>query len=215
MRLKDRIRKKRALRHPVRIGLTGGVGSGKSRVLTILAKKGIPTLRTDRVGHSLLRRPSVQRRLGQLFGKAIILPGGGVDRKEIGRRVFQDRRKRRGLNILLHPLIRQEVSNWVRRRSRRRPVPSLLVVEVPLLFEGGYYRWFDGTVSVSAPLKVRRKRLVDRGWSLLEMKRRESAQWTQREKDLAADKVIYNRGSLNDLEWSVEDWLRKLRSEKR
>jgi dephospho-CoA kinase len=126
--------------------------------------------------------------------------------------VFQDLRKRRELNLLLHPLIRQEVAAWARSQAGRKPFPPLVVVEVPLLFEGGYYRWFDGTVSISAPREVRQKRLAGRGWSLLEIRSREAAQWSQRRKDLAADRVIYNRGSLKGLKWSVEDWLRKVRS---
>jgi dephospho-CoA kinase len=79
-------------------------------------------------------------------------------------------------------------------------------VEVPLLFERGFYRFFVGTISVSAGAQLRRKRLKQRGWNLSEIRRREALQWSQERKDQKADWVIYNNGSENDLKCTLFDW---------
>ena len=192
---------------PLTIGLTGGIGSGKSSVLKLLGKKGFPILQTDLLGHELLKNKKIKGILARKMGEAILSPDGEVDRKSLAREVFQDPRKQKTLNELLHPAIRKAVARWI-GQQRGKSCP-FLVVEVPLLFERGYNRRFDRVLSVSAPRAVRRDRLLRRGWNLEEIRRRELSQWTQAQKNLKSNWVIYNRGSRKDLKYAVDRWLEK------
>ena len=192
----------------LKIGLTGGIGSGKSTVLKLLAKKGVPVLQTDFIGHELLKKKSIKKKLIQRFGREILGPGGGINRQKLAKAVFSDALSQRWLNELLHPVIRKTVSRWIIRQQKGSC--SLAVVEVPLLFERGYNRSFDGVLSVSAPRAVRRKRLLNRGWDLREIQRREKSQWTPGQKDKKADWVIFNRRGLKALRYAVSRWLQKI-----
>jgi len=196
------------MKRTLKIGLTGGIGSGKSLVLKMLARRGVPVLQTDILGHELLKKEIFAHKLILKFGKSILDKRGLVDRSRLARLVFSDPAKRSQLNKLSHPLIRQEVAQWI--KSQEKKGQPIVVVEVPLLFERGYFRSFDRVLSVSAPLSVRRKRLLKRGWNYKEILRREKSQWPQKRKNEAADWVIINQGTPKDLKCSVNQWLMKL-----
>ena len=189
----------------LKIGLTGGIGSGKSLVLKLIAAQGIPVLQADQVGHEVLRKGDIKKKLSRLFGGEILNSRGEVDRKELAKVVFRDRGKQKILNELVHPPIRKRVSQWFQKRKKERA--PMGVVEVPLLFERGYNRKFDRTLSVSSPKKTRWRRLLKRGWNIEEIKRRESSQWPQSRKDKNADWVIFNQGSRKDLKYAVCRWM--------
>ena len=193
----------------LKIGLTGGIGSGKSLVLKMLEKRGVPVLQTDILGHQLLRKIKFSHKLAKEFGKSILDRKGLVDRSKLAQLVFSDPANRAKLNGLSHPLIRQEVARWI--KSQEKKGCSMVVVEVPLLFERGYFRSFDRILSVSASRLARRKRLLKRGWNSKEILRREKSQWPQKRKNKAADWVIINQGTQKDLKYAVDQWLLKLR----
>ena len=195
---------------PLKIGLTGSPGAGKSLVLRFLAQKGVPTLQTDHLGHGLLRDKVFSEKLARLFGRAILDPRGRVDRRKLGSLVFRDPEKRDLLNRTIHPRIREAVAAWVRRKAGTPK--GLVVVEVPLLFERGFYRFFDGNLSVSAPAVSRRKRLARRGWDAAEVKEREEAQWPQTRKDRMADWVLRNDGTPDETRRKVSHWLSFVKS---
>ena len=195
---------------PLKIGLTGGIGAGKSLVLQLLKNKGIPVLQTDVLGHVLLERKDLKSRLIRYFGKTILGPRNKIDRTKLGREVFQDPRKQKRINAITHPAIRREVLKWIGKKGKKGS--SLVVVEVPLIFERGFYRSFDGVLSVSAPRELRRKRLLKRGWSPKEIRKREGSQWSQSRKDRMADWVIVNTKDRETLQYSVERWLAEIRS---
>jgi dephospho-CoA kinase len=142
-----------------------------------------------------------------IFGKEILDPKGQIDRKILAREAFQSVSKQEKLNKIMHPLVRKKVSQWIGSQERRTPSPSLVVVEVPLIFERGYHRFFDGVLSISSLPKTRRERLLRRGWSLDEIRRREKLQWSQSQKDKKSDWVIFNRGVKNDLNYAIDRWL--------
>src|SRR5208282_6855200 len=106
--------------------------------------------------------------------------GGAVDRGRMAAVVFKNRRAQRRLNTLTHPEIRRRVDLWVAKLLKRTRPPRLMVVEVPLIFEGGYYRWFDGVLCLSAKPQRRLLRLAKRGWNAAEARRREKLQWPAR-----------------------------------
>jgi dephospho-CoA kinase len=194
-------------KRPLTIGLTGGIGAGKSLALKVFQEMKIPVLQTDLLSHLLLHDRKIKARLVKAFGKGILDGDIVIDRKKLAQAAFQSARKQKILNGIMHPAVRQGVARWIKQRAKQKPVPRLAVVEVPLLFERGFYRFFDGTISISADVKNRRKRLYNRGWSLSEIRRREALQWPQEQKNQKADWVIYNHGSEKDLKWSLLDWV--------
>lgn len=199
------------MKRPLKIGLTGGMGAGKSLVLEWLRRERIPILQTDHLGHQLLDEKIFSLSVARKFGKEVLGSKGTIDRKKLGQIVFRQPAKRLELNRLLHPEIRKRVRQWVGAQDgKARPAP-LTVVEVPLLFEYGFNRFFDGVLCVSAPLALRRKRLLKRGWTLADIRQRERSQWTQAQKNRQADWVIFNRGSRKELKYAVQRWLALIR----
>lgn len=197
-------------KRPLKIGLTGSPGAGKSLVLHFLAQKGVPILQTDHLGHGLLRDRVFSGKLARLLGRGILGSRGLVDRQKLAVLVFRDPRKRDLLNRSIHPKIRRLVADWVRKRART--TQGLVVVEVPLLFERGFHKFFDGNLSVSAPWVLRRRRLSRRGWDAVEMRKRERAQWSQARKDRMADWVLVNDRSPAETRKKVALWLASVKS---
>jgi dephospho-CoA kinase len=191
---------------PLKIGLTGGIGAGKSLALKTLQEKKIPIFQTDLLSHLLLHDGKIKGRLVKAFGRGILDEDVVIDRKKLAQAAFKSARGQKILNGIMHPAVRQGVARWIKQQARQKPVPRMVVVEVPLLFERGFYRFFGGTISVSAGAQLRRKRLNQRGWNLSEIRRREALQWSQERKDKKADWVIYNQRSEKDLKCSLFDW---------
>ncbi|MGH7740153.1 MAG: dephospho-CoA kinase [bacterium] len=189
------------------VGLTGGIGAGKSEALGYLASLGYPVLQADQVGHDLLRDPHFSKRIAVKFGGDILDRRGGVDRRKLGAVVFKSPTKRRALNQLLHPLIRGKIRQWVKKQQKSNPKPALIALEIPLLFEGKGYPYLAGVLSVSASRAVRHRRLSARGWTSEEIRRREKGQWTPAQKDRQAHWVIRNNASRRDLRRRLDAWL--------
>lgn len=191
------------------IGLTGGIGSGKSLVLRSLQRRGVPVLQTDLVAHQLLRKRDIFKKLIRAFGHSIVGPAGRIDRKKLALAAFRSPREQQKLNRIVHPAVRREVKGWLRSQKRKVNKPCLAVVEVPLIFERGFNRSFDGVVSISAPTAIRHRRLLRQGWDLAEVRRREKLQWPQARKDRKADWVIFNKRTERDLVYAVDRWLER------
>ena len=123
---------------PLTIGLTGGIGAGKSLALKVLQEKKIPILQTDLLGHLLLHDSKIKARLVKAFGKDILDEGVVIDRKKLAQAAFKSGRGQAILNGIMHPAVRQGVARWIKQQSQQKPVPRVVVVEVPLLFERGF-----------------------------------------------------------------------------
>ncbi len=193
----------------LKVGLTGGLGAGKSLVLRLLQKKGIPVLQTDDLSHQIIREKKFSIVLTKYFGKDILSRPGVIDRKKLADLVFKDPNKRKKLNELLHPEVRKRVAQWFKVQTHKVLPYPVIVVEVPLLFERGYNRAFDRILCVSAPRKQRERRLLKRGWNLAEIRRREKAQWSQTRKNSGAHWIIFNQSGRKDLKYAVNRWLEK------
>jgi dephospho-CoA kinase len=187
---------------PLKIGLTGGIGAGKSLALKVFQEKRIPVLQTDLLGRQLLQDKQIKARLVKTFG-AGILEEGQIDRPRLAQAAFQSPRHQKKLNAIMHPAVRLGVTRWISEQAKKKSIPRLVVVEVPLLFERGYYRFFDGIISVSANGLTRQKRLKKRGWSMAEIRQRERLQWPQERKNQKADWVIYNQSSEKALKYAL------------
>jgi dephospho-CoA kinase len=188
------------------VGLTGGIGAGKSETLAVFERLGVPTLSTDRVAHDLLDDEEVTAALVERWG-AEVAPDGSVDRDRVGEIVFHDRDELAWLEGITHPRVGAHVLEW--RQGLGRDV-EIAVVEVPLLFEAAMEDAFDATVAVVADDAIRDQRLRERGQAGLEG--REERQLDQAEKGRRADHVIRNDGSLEELEREVNELIGQLRT---
>jgi dephospho-CoA kinase len=189
------------------VGLTGGIGAGKSETLAAFERLGVPTLSTDRVAHDLLDDEEVRGALVERWG-AEVAPGGSVDRDRVGEIVFNDRGELSWLESITHPRVGAHVLEW--RQGLGSDV-EIAVVEVPLLFEAAMEDAFDATLAVIADDGIRDQRLRERGQAGLEG--REERQLDQDEKGRRADHLIRNDGSLEELESKVKELLDELRAE--
>jgi dephospho-CoA kinase len=186
------------------VGLTGGIGAGKSEALAAFERLGAATLSTDRVAHDLLEDDEVRAALVDRWG-AEIAPGGQVDREGVSAIVFNDRDELAWLEGVTHPRVGAHVLEW---RQSLDPEVAVAVVEVPLLFEAAMEDAFDATVAVVADDAVRDARLRDRGQGGLGG--REERQLDQAEKERRADHVIRNDASLDELESQVHRLIEEL-----
>jgi dephospho-CoA kinase len=189
------------------IGLTGGIGAGKSEALAAFERAGAATLSTDRVAHDLLDREDVRSLLVERWGPDVA-PHGAVDRERVAQIVFEDAEELRWLESQTHHRVGLAVVNW---REDVGPEVAVAVVEVPLLFEAGMEGAFDATVAVIAPDPIREQRLADRGQPGL--KGREARQASQDEKADRADHVIRNDGTLEELDREVTELAERLAAE--
>jgi dephospho-CoA kinase len=196
------------------VGLTGGIGSGKSSLAAALAKLGVPVLDADRVARDCVSPGSdVLRRIIERFGPAVVLRDGGLDRGALATVVFSDAAARADLEAITHPCIRAGIAAWITEQRRREPVPDVVVVEHPLLVETGAHVDVDVVIVVEAPEHRRLERLTaTRGMSVQEAERRIGAQADDRARRQVADHVIVNDGELAALDALAEELLHTLRA---
>jgi dephospho-CoA kinase len=186
------------------VGLTGGLGAGKSEALRALAELGAATLSSDAVVHELLSTDhEVRELLVERLG-ADVAPDGSLDRDTIAERVFGDDDTRTWLEGVLWPKVGARVAAW----RAGLPGGQVAVVEVPLLFESGMEAAFDATVAVVADEAIREERAAARGHSALA--ERTGRQLSQEEKAHRADFTVRNDGSLEELKQSLSSILAKL-----
>jgi dephospho-CoA kinase len=186
---------------PVLVGLTGGIGSGKSEALRAFRRHGAATLSSDESVRSLYARGVVKRAVRDHFGEGVIGPDGAVDRAAVGRIVFADPDELRWLERLLLPLLAEEFARW--RDAQVREGARLLVHEAPTLFEAGVGDRYDIILTVTAPAEVREQR---RPGSSPQMQN----QLPEAEKAARSDRVYENTGSLEDLDRFVADLAQRL-----
>lgn len=190
------------------IGLTGGLGAGKSEALKALNELGAATLSTDEVAHSVLEseRDAVVERLGRE-----VAPDGRIDRTLVAEAVFGDDEARAWLEGLLWPRVGARVAEWRAETDGARPAPRAAVVEVPLLFESGMGPVFDRTIAVVADEAERERRAAGRGHAALAD--RERRQLSQAEKSEKADFTVRNDGTLEELKQMLSRVLATLESD--
>jgi dephospho-CoA kinase len=191
---------------PPFVGLTGGIGAGKSEALKALERLGAATLSTDAVTHELLATDEVRDLLVARLGPEVA-PDGQIDRGAVAERVFGDDERRKWLEGVLWPRVGARVAQF-RESTEDRPAA---VVEVPLLFESGMEAVFDKTIAVVADEEVRAGRAAARGHQLVEA--RAARQLTQDEKAQRADFVVRNDGTVEELEIKLSEVLAKLRED--
>ena len=187
------------------IGLTGGMGSGKSTALEILGQLGAVTISADAVVHDLYRtsvalRDAVVGRWG-----SDVAPGGEIDRQAVAKAAFADPEGRAWLEQQIWPLVGQKIWEFRQQSESAEPAPVAAVVETPLLFEAGMESAYDATIAVVADDTVRAQRTAERGHAAAGA--RDARQLSQQEKAERATYVVHNDGSLAELEQQLRNVL--------
>ena len=179
------------------VGLTGGIGSGKSTVARRLAELGAVVIDSDRLAREVVGpgTPGLAAVVAA-FGPEVLAPDGSLDRPAVAARVFADPELRAVLNGIVHPLVRARAQTL----TQAAPVDAVVVQDVPLLVENGLAASFDLVVVVDAPDDLRMERLTaDRGMTDADARARMAAQATREERLEAADFVLDNSGSTQGL----------------
>jgi dephospho-CoA kinase len=192
---------------PRLVGLTGGIGAGKSEALAALERLGAATLSTDAVVHELYADPEMVAAVVGRWGDEVA-PGGVVDRAAVARRAFAGDAERAWLEGQLWPRVGERLAAWVAEQRARTDPPRALVVEVPLLFEAGMESGFDATIAIVAPEALREERAGARGHAAVT--ERTSRQLSQSEKAARATYVVANEGTLGDLQTALSEVLDRL-----
>jgi dephospho-CoA kinase len=188
----------------LRVGLSGGIGSGKSTVARALARRGAVVIDADAIAREVVEpgRPGLGA-VVERFGPGVLDGGGRLDRPALAALVFEDAAARADLNAIVHPLVAVETA----RRMAAAPPESVVVLDVPLLVESAR-SGYDVVVIVEAPEAVRLERLVERGMAPDDARRRMAAQAGDAERRKVADVVLDNSGTPEDLEAQIEGlWL--------
>ena len=197
------------------VGLTGGIGSGKSTVAGMLAGRGARVLDADAVAREVVAPGSpTHEKVVRRFGRALVAEDGRLDRAGLAALVFADERARNDLNRIVHPAVRDEVLRRLAAAEAADP-HDVVVLEIPLLAEVGPDRYpLAGVIVVDLPVDVAVDRLqADRGFSEADARARVAAQATRAERRAIADVVIDNSGDLEQLEAEVDRvwaWIQQL-----
>jgi len=187
----------------LRVGLTGGIASGKSTVASMLRDLDCPVLDADTLGHELLEQgQDAYNEVVREFGKEILDGYGNVDRGKLGPIIFADAQKRARLNQILHPRILDVVRKWFAALDQIGG-PELAVLEAALIIEAGYNKELDRVIVCWCPPEQQLQRLVERGLTPEQAKLRIAAQMPMEEKRRLADEPIDCSGSIEETERQV------------
>ena len=195
------------------LGLTGGVGGGKSEVAAILKGRGAVVIDADSVGHELLNDPLVRDRITECFGAGVLTKSSGkpesppaIDRRALGAIVFAEPEARQDLESIIHPPMRARFVEAIDRELRSGdPRGRLIVLDAAILLEAGWDDLCDLIVYVDAPRAERLGRVErQRGWTSATFEAREQAQWPSARKRRRADLVISNDAGIESLRHEVD-----------
>ena len=192
------------------IGLSGGIGAGKSTVARMFEKLGCYVVDSDARAKAALDRPEVRDELVKWWGDQVLTPQGRIDRSKVAQIIFSDPQQRARLESLVHPLVRQDRAKLIEESAKFWP--KAVIVDAPLLFEAGVDKECDAVVFVDAPAEERLRRVRDsRGWDDFELARREASQWPLERKRAASGYVVQNVGPEADVIRAVGDILARIR----
>lgn len=186
----------------MRVGLTGGVGSGKSTVAAMFAELGAVIIDADAIAREVVEpgTPGFAA-VVERFGDDVVREDGSLDRPALAAVVFADAAQRQALNAIVHPLVGGRMADLM----QAAPAGSIVVLDVPLLVENNSAGGFDAVVVVEADRDVRLARLAVRGMSEADARERMKAQASDEQRRAVADEVIVNNGSLDELRKRVHE----------
>ena len=176
---------------PLIVGITGGIGSGKSLVCSIFRVIGVPVFEADQIAKDLYHtNAELKEKLILMFGREIYSNGNSLNRKLLSSIIFSDSESLRKVNNLIHPLVREVFMNWIQRQNG-----CYVLHEAAILFESGHYKALDKIILVTAPADIRIKRVMERdGIPREDVLARMAHQWEEEKKIHLADFIIRNDG---------------------
>ena len=185
----------------MKVGLTGGIGAGKSTVADLFSQKGAVVIRSDELARQVIepQTPGFQQVIDR-FGKEFVNSEGYIDRAKLAQIVFQDDAALKDLENIVHPLVRSKTNQIIDQHTSE----TIIVNEIPLLLEKKMESLFDFLVIVISSEKNRLERLSQRGLTAEQASARMSKQVSDDERKAAADFLIVNDGNLDQLEVDVE-----------
>ena len=185
----------------MKVGLTGGIGAGKSTVADLFSQKGAVVIRSDELARQVIepQTPGFQQVIAR-FGKDFVNSEGYIDRAKLAQIVFQDDAALKDLENIVHPLVRSKTNQIMDQHTSE----TIIVNEIPLLLEKKMESLFDFLVIVISSEKNRLERLSQRGLTTEQATARMSKQVSDDERKAAADFLIVNDGNLDQLEVDVE-----------
>ncbi|GGA71423.1 dephospho-CoA kinase [Flavobacterium palustre] len=173
---------------PKIIGLTGGIGSGKTTIANYIASLGVPVYIADDAGKKVMQTQEILEAIKEQFGAAVF-DENGLNRAKLAAIVFENPDKLKALNAIVHPAVRQDFNNWL-IQYKEAPI---VVYESAILFESGSYVNFDCILTVTAPLETRINRVLERETiSREQVVNRINAQWTDEQRIVKSDFVVEN-----------------------
>lgn len=187
----------------MRVGLTGGIASGKSTVSSILRELGAVVIDADQIAREVVAKgtPGLAAVVAA-FGPQMLTPEGELDRPRMGALVFADEAKRRTLEGIVHPLVFERYAEL----EAAAPTDAIVVHDIPLLVESGRAAEFDAVIVVDAPEELQLERMVrDRGWTEEDGRARIAAQATREQRRTVATYLIENTGTREDLRQRVTE----------
>ena len=191
----------------LKVGLTGGIGCGKSHILREFHKLGVYTIDADEIAHEvILPDRSAYEKILETFGPEILASDRTIDRKKLGEKVFSDEKAREKLNRIVHPLILEEETRRVAEfQEREDPKFPIIMVDAALMVETGSYRKYDSVVVVYCPPQVQLQRVIARDrLSEEEALQRIQSQMPLLEKIKYADYIIESSGRLSETNEQVK-----------
>lgn len=190
------------------IGLTGGIGTGKTMVAEYFKSLGIPVYVADEESRQLMTSDNIINALSNEFGKEI-LENGFLNREKLAQLVFNNPKELQKLNSIVHPEVKKHFDNWVEKHK----IYPFIVKEAAILFESGSYKYCDTIITVTAPLETRLQRVMKRDKTDIEsvLKRIEN-QWTDEQRIAKSNYVIHNL-SVESTKKQVDEILKKLKNQ--
>lgn len=195
------------------LGLTGGIATGKSTADEFFKNKNIPIIDSDKIAHNIMNvgKPA-WKKVKETFGTDYLNSDQSVNRKKLGKLVFNNEAELKKLNEITHPLIYQEIQEKI-KTEKDKNVP-LVIVDAPILFETGGQNYCDKTVVITLPPKIQLERLMARNnLSKEDALSRINAQMPLEQKEKLATYVVDNAGTIEELDSKLEQVLKKIKDE--
>ena len=192
------------------LGITGSIGSGKTTAARIFGKHHFNRIDADEIGHELMKEnKELKNRLVKIFGNGILDKNSNIDRKKLGGIVFNDKNELKKLNLIMHPLIINEIKNKIKKIQKGCGDDAKIIIDAPLLIETGLKDCVDMVIVIKSSKKNSIKRL-NKKYPKEMIKRILNAQMPLKDKLKHADFVVDNEGDLRHLEIEVKDIIKKV-----
>ena len=190
------------------VGLTGGIGSGKTLVSHYFSELGVPVYHSDSIAKELMLSESIRPQVIRIFGNEAYNKQG-LNRLLIAQVIFSDKKKRNQLSNLIHPVVYQNFNDW--KSELKSQTGKLIIKEAAILFESGSHKQCDYVIVILAKKAIRIQRAMERdGTTKKQILARMSTQWSQKKLKALSDKTIVNNGTPEELRKKVENTFQEL-----